>query len=178
MRKYTKFRHIALSLAIAIGLLLYGSTSAHAAYSQEEIAFIQWYEASPSNQAYYEWVIFMEDPANAEWFEWKTSQVEVSSDSIDRGSIDSILRNVFGTEYRTALRVAKCESRLDPNAISDTNDHGLLQINATTWNKPWHSDPVAQYIGNNWHNVYDPYHNALMAKKIRDRYGWSKWSCY
>lgn len=85
---------------------------------------------------------------------------------------------IFSGDTATAHRVAKCESNYDPNAVSRTGDHGLFQINAATWNKPGHADPVADFIGRNWHRRYEPAMNAIMAKKIRDRYGWRMWSCF
>lgn len=88
-----------------------------------------------------------------------------------------VIYHVFPNELQTAHRVAECESRYDVNAVSRTNDHGLFQINAI-WNQPGHSDPVADWIGRHWHLRYDPVYNALMAKKIRDKYGWGMWSCY
>lgn len=87
------------------------------------------------------------------------------------------IQAIFPQEVSKATSIAQCESRMDPNAVSPTNDHGLFQINATTWNKPGHADPVADWIGRNWHKRYDPVTNAIMAKKIRDRYGWNMWAC-
>lgn len=88
------------------------------------------------------------------------------------------------SQWNTARRVAQCESgnghdfkSIDMDAKSPTNDHGAFQINETTWNKPYHSDPVAQYIGQNWHNVYDPVTNTEMAYRIWEAYGWRMWSC-
>lgn len=78
----------------------------------------------------------------------------------------------------TARRVAQCESKMDPGAVSPTNDHGLFQINSPTWNKPGHSDPVADSIGGNWDKRYDPLWNSWFAKQIVDKYGWTMWSCY
>lgn len=83
---------------------------------------------------------------------------------------------IFPDEAATAHRVAKCESNYNPNAVSPTNDHGLFQINAM-WNKPGHHDPVADWIGRNWHRRYDPVVNTIMARKIRDAYGWGMWAC-
>lgn len=83
-----------------------------------------------------------------------------------------------GQDNAIAHRVVKCESNYNPSAVSPTNDHGLFQINATTWNKPGHPDPVADWIGRNWQKRYDPATNALMAKMIRQKYGWKMWSCY
>lgn len=91
---------------------------------------------------------------------------------------------IFPNEQATARRVAACESgggsfeNINIYAVSPTNDHGMFQINATTWNKPWHSDPVAQWIGDHWHLRYDPVVNAIMAKKIRQSQGWDAWTCY
>ena len=89
----------------------------------------------------------------------------------------AIIRDVFGAEGDRAVRVATCESGLNPRAVSPTGDHGILQINAKTWARPNHPDPVAQWIGRNWHNVYDVRTNAMMALKIRVAYGWQMWAC-
>ena len=85
----------------------------------------------------------------------------------------------FPGEESTACRVfIGCESGGDPNAVSATGDHGISQINAATWNRPGHHDPVADWIGRHWHDVYDPDTNLAMAKRIRDAYGWGSWSCF
>lgn len=84
---------------------------------------------------------------------------------------------IFKGDTTTAHRVAKCESNYNPDAVSPTGDHGLFQINHI-WNKPGHHDPVADWIGRNWHKRYDPVTNSIMAKMIRDKYGWGMWSCY
>jgi hypothetical protein len=89
-------------------------------------------------------------------------------------AIDTLFK---GSDNATAHRVVKCESNYNPNAVSRTNDHGLFQINAM-WNKPGHHDPVADWIGRNWHKRYEPATNALMAKMIRDKYGWKMWACH
>lgn len=89
-----------------------------------------------------------------------------------------VIAHYFPNETGIANRVAKCESNYNVNAVSPTGDHGLFQINAATWNKPGHPDPVADWIGRHWQHRYDPIYNAHMAKLIRDRYGWDSWSCY
>lgn len=90
-----------------------------------------------------------------------------------------LLSKHFPGEESTACRVfIGCESGGNPSAVSATNDHGLAQVNATTWNRPGHHDPVADWIGRHWHNVYDADTNLAMAKKIRDAYGWNQWSCF
>lgn len=89
-------------------------------------------------------------------------------------AIDTLFK---GTDNTTAHRIVKCESNYNQNAVSPTNDHGLFQINAM-WNKPGHHDSVADWIGRNWHKRYEPATNAVMAKMIRDKYGWNMWSCF
>lgn len=66
-----------------------------------------------------------------------------------------------------ANRIAHCESRHDPNAVSRTNDHGLFQINAV------HRHRFAHI----WHLRYDPFWNAVMAEHLWMESGWRPWSC-
>jgi hypothetical protein len=66
-----------------------------------------------------------------------------------------------------ACSVLLCESSGDTGARSRTNDHGLLQINAPTWNRPGHSDPVAHFIGVHWDRVYDGWSNLVMGPEDR-----------
>ena len=95
------------------------------------------------------------------------------------GGWGDLISAKFPGEESTACRVfISCESGGNPNAVSSTNDHGLAQINETTWNKPGHHDPVADWIGRHWHSVYDPATNLEMARRIRAAYGWQMWSCY
>lgn len=105
--------------------------------------------------------------------------VQLTSGDGCMGYRDLVERAFGAREANTACRVMWCESRGNPNAVSPTNDHGLLQINAGVWNKPHHSDPVAQFIGHHWGVVYDPWSNLVMAQKIQHHYGWAgQWSCY
>ena len=91
-----------------------------------------------------------------------------------RQAIDVIFT---GHDNATAHRIAACESGYNPNAVSRTADHGVFQINAPTWARPGHPDPVADWIGRNWHRRYDPVVNTLMAKMIQQKYGWAMWAC-
>ncbi len=70
-----------------------------------------------------------------------------------------------------AARVAQCESKMDPNAVSSTNDHGLFQINAV------HRAEFEQVTGQPWSSVYDPYWNTVFAKWMFDHQGWGPWTC-
>lgn len=99
-------------------------------------------------------------------------------ESAPSGDIPAAIAAAFGPGElgAKATRVAQCESQMNPNAVSRTNDHGLMQINIM-WRKPGHSDPVADWIGRHWDQVYDPFVNAQMARRIYDAYGWGMWSC-
>ena len=78
---------------------------------------------------------------------------------------------LFGDNAGSATRVADCESRMDPNAVSPTNDHGLFQINNV------HREQFQQVTGQSWSAVYDPYWNTYYAKWLFDRQGWGPWTC-
>lgn len=98
--------------------------------------------------------------------------------------VDDAIQQAFGkfgsNVVVEARKVFWCESKHDtaPNRNpSPTGDWGLAQVNERTWNKPNHPDPVARFIGRNWHNVTDPYVNAEMAARIYGAYGWKYWSC-
>lgn len=93
------------------------------------------------------------------------------------GGWRSMVAEVFPGEVDKACRVLLCESRGDPGAVSATDDHGLLQINAPTWNRPGHPDEVAHFIGVHWDRIYDGWSNLVMAQKVRHFYGWEQWAC-
>ena len=78
---------------------------------------------------------------------------------------------VFGSDHKSAEEVAWCESRLDPGAVSPTNDHGLFQINAV------HQRKFVEVTGQPWHMVYDGFWNTVYAKYLYDTQGWQPWSC-
>ncbi len=106
--------------------------------------------------------------------------VTAAPSTVGCGEWRDLIATYFPGEVNTACRVfIGCESKGDPNAVSPTDDHGLAQIHAPTWNRPGHSDPVADWIGRHWAYVYDPAVNLQMAAKIRAAYGWaSQWTCF
>ncbi len=87
------------------------------------------------------------------------------------GSIDAILQRHFGAAAGRAKAIAQCESSLNPNAVSRTNDHGLFQINIS------HRAQFEAVTGAPWSRIYDPELNTIFAKWLYDREGWSPWSC-
>jgi len=76
------------------------------------------------------------------------------------------------TNRAKAEEVAWCESRMDPGAVSPTNDHGLFQINAT-----YHRASFEEVTGQPWSMVYDAFWNTVYAKHLYDRQGWQPWTC-
>lgn len=68
-----------------------------------------------------------------------------------------------------ALRVAWCESRLNPGAISHTGDYGVFQVNAR-----WHSWRLRP-----GESLLDPEVNVRIAYEIWRDWGrsWRAWVC-
>jgi hypothetical protein len=73
-----------------------------------------------------------------------------------------------------AIRVADCESGLNPDAISPGGGNwGLFQLNRTTW------EPTARSMGYTWSQVLDPYINSKIALQVYKAAGnsFSPWGC-
>lgn len=67
-----------------------------------------------------------------------------------------------------ANRVAECESRHNPGAVSPGGgNHGLFQINGVH----------APRFPHRWWRRYESLHNATMAAEIYKEQGWRPWSC-
>lgn len=92
-----------------------------------------------------------------------------------RDHIEALIRHTFGEESATAIAIAKAESGLDPNIVSEPNkngtrDVGLFQVNDI------HKMSVE--------DRQDPVKNIEFAKKLHDRKvargldPWSDWSAY
>lgn len=79
------------------------------------------------------------------------------------------IEQAFPGEEKLAVAVAKCESQLDPKRIGDKHmskwSYGLFQVNQT-----WHPYSEATLL--------NPDENIRIAKEIRDKGGWKRWSCY
>ncbi len=70
-----------------------------------------------------------------------------------------------------AIRVAHCESTLNPGAVSSGGGNwGLFQINTV------HRGRVAD-MGYSWHQMLMPYQNAQVAADIWAEQGWGPWTC-
>lgn len=86
--------------------------------------------------------------------------------------IERIVRARFGDRTDAALRVAHCESRYDPRAVSaGGGSWGLFQINRV------HEDLVTE-LGYEWEDLLDAAVNTHVARVLFDRAGgWSPWTC-
>ena len=86
------------------------------------------------------------------------------------GSLQDMINQVFGQYGSQAIRVAMCESTMNPNAYNGIlGAAGLFQIIPGTFN----STP---YAGQ---SVYNPETNIRAAYSIfvRDGHSWSEWAC-
>jgi hypothetical protein len=82
------------------------------------------------------------------------------------------IQQIFGGASPEATRVAHCESRLDPNAVSPGGgNHGLFQINNV------HQGTFTQVTGQPWSERYHPHWNTVFAKHLYDTQGWGPWTC-
>jgi hypothetical protein len=83
------------------------------------------------------------------------------------------INNVFGARAGEATEVARCESGLDPAAVSPGGgNHGLFQINNV------HAGTFERVTGEPWTTGrYHPFYNAVFAKWLYDQSGWRPWTC-
>jgi hypothetical protein len=84
------------------------------------------------------------------------------------------IHKAFGPEHFTdAVRIAYCESRLDPGAVNRANrnktvDRGLFQLN---------DGGTMQRLGVTAKEAFNPKINAAAAKILFEDRGWQPWSC-
>jgi hypothetical protein len=88
-------------------------------------------------------------------------------------SKDAIRQNFPSSEHGKAIRVADCESSLNPEAVSPGGGNwGLFQINTV-------HKPMVQRMGYSWEQIKDPYVNSKVARRIFADAGntWGPWGC-
>lgn len=74
-------------------------------------------------------------------------------------------------QQEQAIRVAHCESTLNPGAVSPGGGNwGLFQINKV------HRKRVND-LGFSWDEMLYPWQNAVVAADIWAHQGWGPWSC-
>lgn len=88
------------------------------------------------------------------------------------GSVEEIINRYFGASASKAMAVARCESGLNPSAMSPGGgNHGLFQINNV------HSPRFESVTGVPWSGRYDAEANTRFAKWLFDQSGWGPWAC-
>lgn len=74
-----------------------------------------------------------------------------------------------------AVRVAECESSMNPDAVNPAGYHGLFQIG-----EHYHADAFQRVTGEPFRNgVYSAYYNSQYARYLYEQsgYNWSQWGC-
>jgi len=92
--------------------------------------------------------------------------------SAPAGSVEEVIQRWFGGEASTAIRVARCESGLNPRAVSSGGgNHGLFQINNV------HRGTFESVTGQPWSAVYTAEANTRFAHWLWSQQGWGPWAC-
>lgn len=87
-------------------------------------------------------------------------EIPVTKDS----PIEDQIRAAFGAEGDIAVKVARCESHLNPKAVNKSSSaRGLFQIMQS-----WHK------IDQKW--LFDPVINIQVAHKLYQEQGWTPWA--
>jgi hypothetical protein len=108
---------------------------------------------------------FLETPADPEPEPYRNGDSEYSRKQIVRIIFDAADR--YGQSRSAMLRVAECESNLDPYAVNPSGSYGLFQFIRSTWE----STP----FGNK--DIFDPEANANAAAWMWSEGRKSEWVC-
>jgi hypothetical protein len=90
-------------------------------------------------------------------------------------SVAGMINQVFGPYAGSAMRIAQCESGLNPgatnlHAVGNSHAAGVFQI---LYPSTWDTTPYANASPYDaWSNI-----NAAHAIFVRDSYSWREWQC-
>ena len=103
------------------------------------------------------------------------SGVAMTPNAASASNITGMIYQIFGPYGDAAVRIATCESTLNPSAtnsqyIGNSRAAGLFQI---LYPSTWYGTSQAA------HSPYDAYANTVAAHEIfvRDGYSWREWQC-
>jgi LysM repeat protein len=111
----------------------------------------------------------------AEQLKTAPADFQTTAANLNDGSPRSIINEIFGADAPAALRIAMCESSLNPNAVNNisiggSHAEGLFQIlYPSTWNT---TSQAAM-------SPFNARANAIAAHEIfvRDGHSWREWAC-
>ncbi len=100
---------------------------------------------------------------------WNAPVTHAQANTYSDSYVASVIRGIFGSSSDQALRVAQCESGLNPGAYNPSGAMGLFQIMPGTW----------AGTSQRGASPYDPIANARAAHDIfvRDGNSWREWTC-
>lgn len=87
--------------------------------------------------------------------------------------VDQAIRKHFPSQVSKAYRVARCESTLNPHAVSPGGaNNGLFQINRV------HAGTFKRVTGKDYYPwVFSADVNAYFASWLQRQQGWRPWTC-
>jgi len=138
----------------------------------EHAAAVEHLRAVEHLQAVERWnaAVAAEEARKAE--EARRAEAERAATSAPAGSVEGIIQAYFGSQSATAIRVARCESGLNPRAVSPGGgNHGLFQINNV------HRGTFESVTGQPWSAVYSADANTRFAHWLWSQSGWGPWAC-
>lgn len=95
-----------------------------------------------------------------------------SAEGGERRPVPLVICDVFGTKCAPAMRVAYCESRLRPDAVSRTRDVGVFQVNYAAHRKRGESFTAFK------RRMSDVRRNVEFAYRLsRGGTDWDAWVC-
>jgi hypothetical protein len=103
----------------------------------------------------------------------KSEKIYAGLSKVQADAVVAIADNFPAKHFRKAVRIAWCESRLNPAAINKANsngtaDRGLFQLN---------DGGTMQRLGITKHTAFDPHTNAEAAYVLFEDRGWQPWVC-
>ena len=86
------------------------------------------------------------------------------------GSVEEIIRSHFGADGDAAVAVARCESGLNPSAVSPSGYRGLFQLSSD------HAAAFAAVTGRDFEDAWDEAGpNSQYARYLFGQRGWAPW---
>lgn len=166
--------HVAAVLAVfllfaAIALLVFSLWHKGTAEPREEPAAAEVIEkfVQPTTT-------FPTPPTTANVARARTGPIVRTASVRPTGEIADIIRSAFarfGPDVaEQAVRVAQCESHLDPRATNGQHA-SLFQISRT------YHEARARRLGFDWSRMWEPAVNAAVAADIYASSGWTPWTC-